>query len=580
MAKISKPIKIAIHLFLTFSTSNLSVWAGDPLPLSRLLNCKILFRSYREGLLHNTPQKAPQIQVLKKEMDGLDYDGILPWALNEEELLDYKIVRYHGVTDLSPAVPKFDKTQPIGLATVKLKDIRFSQLTCKNEMEGGYTVIGNARAFSNGTLSMDVFKDRPIEVWRDVEGRIWSIDHRRLVAMKMAGNIDEIPVKFITPDQQQMETFKYTTQSEGRSIFLLVEPKAGEKPLAVVYMNEELRKIAEKGRGPGTYRQVKSPIFKVKNINDYLKFYPKDLIKKWKATRGEEHLDKLMYYADELAEDFNIIQQAERLKLIDSFDEFGTVTVRGKQFDSVLTKLVKQDIKAFQEGAGGIRNIKIAQDAIGDGIGGRLMLQTSGNVIDPKTTQAFVDHLCEEIKKGLRVTHLENYRAEANFDLPYLSEGQIDQIIKADREARLALELDPSKMPEPMVITTGKKAIREDGYSGFQLNVEYPSGYNVELQIRGPVFHRVAEVNHLFYDISRGKPLPPAQAKNPEILKLVKKFKALSDKEKNKMYQYMEDHLIHARKVESGIDSVEPVLPPSLSGEFRLENLKRIILPK
>jgi RHS repeat-associated protein len=96
------------------------------------------------------------------------------------------------------------------------KEINFMQSSIKNTT-GEYTVLGNADALKAGTLKPS---DLPaIKVWKDAQGKIWTLDHRRLAAFKLAG-IEEIPVEWASKSLVESQMWKMTTKTGGTSIKL------------------------------------------------------------------------------------------------------------------------------------------------------------------------------------------------------------------------------------------------------------------------------------------------------------------------------------------------------------------------
>ena len=85
---------------------------------------------------------------------------------------------------------------------------------------GEFTVLGNAQALIDGTLSVS---DLPlINVWRDSSGKIWTLDHRRLAAFKAAA-IEKVPVNWASDETVKNQMWKMTTRTDGKSITLKME---------------------------------------------------------------------------------------------------------------------------------------------------------------------------------------------------------------------------------------------------------------------------------------------------------------------------------------------------------------------
>ncbi len=100
--------------------------------------------------------------------------------------------------------------------TVNPKDVNFMQSSIKNET-GEYTVLGNSEALKNGTLKTT---DLPkMKIWKDTEGQLWTLDHRRLASFRLSG-LKEIPFQWATQDEIAGQMWKMTTQTDGTSIKL------------------------------------------------------------------------------------------------------------------------------------------------------------------------------------------------------------------------------------------------------------------------------------------------------------------------------------------------------------------------
>ena len=58
-------------------------------------------------------------------------------------------------------------------------------ISCRDSIKnltGEHTVLGNAEALKNGTLQAT---DSPeIQIWQDVDGKLWTLDHRRLGSLE------------------------------------------------------------------------------------------------------------------------------------------------------------------------------------------------------------------------------------------------------------------------------------------------------------------------------------------------------------------------------------------------------------
>lgn len=95
-------------------------------------------------------------------------------------------------------------------AMLKTSEIHFMQSSIKNTT-GQYTVVGNAVKLELGILKPEVLR---IDVWKDASGKIWTLDHRRLGAFKLA-ELEHVPVKWANPDGQ---LWKMSTKTGGTEI--------------------------------------------------------------------------------------------------------------------------------------------------------------------------------------------------------------------------------------------------------------------------------------------------------------------------------------------------------------------------
>ena len=100
--------------------------------------------------------------------------------------------------------------------TVNPNDVHFMQDSIRNQT-GDHTVLDNAEALRNGTLSVN---DLPnIRIWEDKNGVLWTLDHRRLAAFRLAG-LEEVPFEWANIDDVLRQSWKMTTQNGGTSIIL------------------------------------------------------------------------------------------------------------------------------------------------------------------------------------------------------------------------------------------------------------------------------------------------------------------------------------------------------------------------
>jgi RHS repeat-associated protein len=124
-------------------------------------------------------------------------------------------VKFGGV-QVDDAINVADDVVNGGNNTINPQNINFMQNSIKNQT-GSYTVLGNAEALKNGTLKASDLPE--IRIWKDSEGKLWTLDHRRLAAFRIAG-LDSVPFRWATDEEIANQMWKMTTKTNGRSIKL------------------------------------------------------------------------------------------------------------------------------------------------------------------------------------------------------------------------------------------------------------------------------------------------------------------------------------------------------------------------
>lgn len=90
------------------------------------------------------------------------------------------------------------------------------QSSIKNQT-GEYTVLGNAEALKNGVLKATDLPE--IRIWQDADGKLWTLDHRRLAAFRIA-ELDSVPFRWATDEEVTNQMWKMTTKTNGISVKL------------------------------------------------------------------------------------------------------------------------------------------------------------------------------------------------------------------------------------------------------------------------------------------------------------------------------------------------------------------------
>ena len=206
---------LSILLLLSFST-----WAKEPEAPKKLtlLQCFRLQHGFKYGHLSEfSKSNEKKINKTHELLRGLDYQGIIPWKPKDREVLRRTAIIKLGI--LGKKLPRYDRTQKIGKAEVNVKDIHWTQMMAENSTDKGpYTVINNAKSIKDGSLDIKMLPS--IKVWRDTEGRIWTLDHRRMAAIRLSGVIEKVEVEFVEEAVVLKQAYKYSNRDDGRTIFI------------------------------------------------------------------------------------------------------------------------------------------------------------------------------------------------------------------------------------------------------------------------------------------------------------------------------------------------------------------------
>ena len=120
------------------------------------------------------------------------------------------------------SIPRTPRALPLATgnpSTLNPWEIRFMQESISNQaLNKDYSVLQNALDLRSGKLKPS---DLPaIRVWRDEFGRVWTLDHRRLAAFMLSEATDSVPVVWVGPELVRGQAFKYSTETEGRTVLL------------------------------------------------------------------------------------------------------------------------------------------------------------------------------------------------------------------------------------------------------------------------------------------------------------------------------------------------------------------------
>jgi hypothetical protein len=233
-----KVVKMTAILVLSLSLAG-SVYArsaGD-VPRLTVLQCLKISPNISTGHSADLNSKI-KVAISQKEnqLRGLSYNAVIPWVPKKRDAVHRFFIEKLDFKNPLP-LPAFDKTQKLGKTVMRLKDIRFSQVNCRNmSQDKKYTVVGNAQAIKEGKLDISMLPT--IKVWRDTEGRVWTLDHRRLAAMRLSGVIDNVEVDFVSEHVVKAQGFKFGTHNDGKSIFVHLDNPETKEKLAIVLIND------------------------------------------------------------------------------------------------------------------------------------------------------------------------------------------------------------------------------------------------------------------------------------------------------------------------------------------------------
>jgi len=146
-----------------------------------------------------------------------------------------------GVIDL----PEYDEDDGDNLRSLQIDqspvnlgihELHFMQDSCGffSGERDEYNVLSTARAIQQDPEFMHRLP--PLEVWKDKSERVWSLDHRRLVAYTISGVITEVPVVFVdreTATGVEENGYKFTNPVGGTAIVLEADE---HDPRALVIM--------------------------------------------------------------------------------------------------------------------------------------------------------------------------------------------------------------------------------------------------------------------------------------------------------------------------------------------------------
>ncbi|WP_299006110.1 hypothetical protein [uncultured Shewanella sp.] len=117
----------------------------------------------------------------------------------------------------STPFPVFANIAPYKPTSIPTRSILFMQSSIHDVFhERRFDIITTAYQLQQKRIAITALPN--IHVWRDSKGNIWTINHRRLASIILAGNIDKIPVTWISQKTLDKNRFEFTTKVKGKSI--------------------------------------------------------------------------------------------------------------------------------------------------------------------------------------------------------------------------------------------------------------------------------------------------------------------------------------------------------------------------
>ena len=230
-----------------------------------------------------------------------------------------------------------------------------------------------------------------------------------------------------------------------------------------------------------------------------------DIEKLKKLGYGKEKLDELKQYSEILNEEgLKATQALDSSSGNGCIDELVSIlpenlksklSYRVKSPSSIKDKLINR--MSDDKTKATINSLEDARNQIGDLIGARVSLED----VDNAQMEALIDSLASALRKRqIKFVEIDNYRGEGI--KPYFSTDHIDTL----REAAKANKMDFDQF-EGFGSWQVSNKVKHSGYTTAQINVQYNDGTLGEFQIRGKGIQKLADIEHIPYDLRQSKDL-------------------------------------------------------------------------
>ena len=206
-------------------------------------------------------------------------------------------------------------------------------------------------------------------------------------------------------------------------------------------------------------------------------------------------------------------------------------------------------------------DINAARKVVNDLIGTRLVLEDAS----PEAVSRLVTSLVNGIKNDkISISEIRNYRGpNGQF---YFSNDHI-----------ISLKSAVAEKGKNLTVLEGKKQIKSSGYNAVQLKIDHKNGSLGELQIRGKVVDKVADFEHVPYDLKTGKDISRGSNKIGDLLSPFKKaVDSMSETEYAEYEKYLARSYRHARRQEMDLPSRHVELPKTFNEILSTENLHKL----
>lgn len=208
-----------------------------------------------------------------------------------------------------------------------------------------------------------------------------------------------------------------------------------------------------------------------------------------------------------------------------------------------------------------VKTLNDAKGLVDDLIGTRLILSDAR----PSNVDEVVISLAKAMaKKKIDVQLINNYRGPNG--KPYFSDEHI-KILKSVA----------SKRGINLKVKDDAQVVKSSGYTTAQIKIRYKNGMPGEFQIRGQHINDIAEIEHIPYDLRKGKDITQGIPKLQRLFAGVKKAaESMSEEQCESYSQYLTKMYEYSRLKEMGLSAKEPEFPKGIDNVLSINKLELI----